>query len=538
MKSLLVTLAASLLLILAACSDPSSPQTVRIYEMKQYSPDESVSPPPATEAKSEDLLSTRSHANENFNTDDYAPIIENAFLAATSNPLSTFSIDVDEASYSNVRRYLLNGSIPPAGAVRIEEMINYFDYVYPKPEGEIPFTVNTETGVCPWNTRHRLVHIGLRGREIPVENLPPANLVFLVDVSGSMYDANKLPLVKESLKMLTERLREQDNVALVVYAGNAGLVLPSTPGSNKQKIRDAINELEAGGSTAGGEGLLLAYKVARQNFLPEGNNRIILATDGDFNVGPSSDDEMVSLIEEQRKSGVFLSVLGYGMGNYKDNKMQLIADKGNGNHSYIDNISEARKVLVNEFGSTLFTIAKDVKIQVEFNPAKVQAYRLIGYENRMLANEDFNDDTKDAGDLGSGHTVTALYEVIPAGVESDFTKQLDNLKYQSPRAITGTQSDEMMTIQLRYKEPRGNKSSLITEVVKDGHLTIENTSDNYRFSAAVAGFGLLLRNSAYKQSASFEQVIRLARSAKGQDVNGYRSEFIQLVEMAGLITKN
>lgn len=338
--------------------------------------------------------------------------------------------------------------------------------------------------------------------------------------------------------MLTERLREQDNVALVVYAGNAGLVLPSTPGSNKQKIRDAINELEAGGSTAGGEGLLLAYKVARQNFLPEGNNRIILATDGDFNVGPSSDDEMVSLIEEQRKSGIFLSVLGYGMGNYQDNKMQLIADKGNGNHSYIDNISEARKVLVNEFGSTLFNIAKDVKIQVEFNPAKVQAYRLIGYENRMLANEDFNDDTKDAGELGSGHTVTALYEVIPAGVESDFTKQLDNLKYQSPRAITGTQSDEMMTIQLRYKEPRGDKSSLITEVVKDGHLTIENTSDNYRFSAAVAGFGLLLRNSANKQSASFEQVIRLARSAKGQDANGYRSEFIQLVEMAGSITKN
>jgi len=538
MKSLLVTLAASLLLILAACSDPSSPQTERIYEMKQYSADESVIPQSATEAKSEDLLLNKSHANENFNTEDYAPIIENAFLAAASNPLSTFSIDVDEASYSNVRRYLQNGSIPPAGAVRIEEMINYFDYVYPKPGGEIPFTVNTETGVCPWNTRHRLVHIGLQGREIPVENLPPANLVFLVDVSGSMYDANKLPLVKESLKMLTQRLREQDKVALVVYAGNAGLVLPSTPGSNKQKIMDAINELEAGGSTAGGEGLILAYKVARQNFLPGGNNRIILATDGDFNVGPSSDDEMVSLIEEQRKSGVFLSVLGYGMGNYKDNKMQLIADKGNGNHSYIDNISEARKVLVNEFGSTLFTIANDVKIQVEFNPAKVQAYRLIGYENRILASEDFNDDTKDAGELGSGHTVTALYEVIPAGVESDFTNQLHNLKYQSPRAITGTQSDEMMTIQLRYKEPQGNKSSLITEVVKDGHLTIEKTSDNYRFSAAVAGFGLLLRNSAYKQSASFEQVIRLAKSAKGQDANGYRSEFIQLVEMAGSMVKN
>lgn len=538
MKSLLVTLAASLLLILAACSDPSSPQTVRVHEMKQYSPDESVSPPPATKTKTEDLFSRMSEANENFNTEDYAPIIENPFLAATTNPLSTFTIDVNEASYSNVRRYLLNGSIPPAGAVRIEELINYFDYVYPKPEGEIPFTVNTEIGVCPWNTRHRLVHIGLQGREIPVENLPPANLVFLIDVSGSMYDANKLPLVKESLKMLTERLGEQDKVALVVYAGNAGLVLPSTPGSNKQKIRDAINELEAGGSTAGGEGLLLAYKVARQNFLPEGNNRIILATDGDFNVGPSSDDEMVSIIEEQRKSGVFLSVLGYGMGNYKDNKMQLIADKGNGNHFYIDNISEARKVLVNEFSSTLFTIAKDVKIQVEFNPAKVQAYRLIGYENRMLANEDFSDDTRDAGELGSGHTVTALYEVIPAGVESDFTKQLDNLKYQSPRAITGTQSDEMMTIQLRYKEPQGNKSCRITEVVKDGHLTIENTSDNYRFSAAVAGFGLLLRNSAYKQSASFEQVIDLAKSSQGKDEKGYRSEFIQLLELAGSMAKN
>lgn len=474
-----------------------------------------------------------------FNTEDYSNIVENKFLAATQNPLSTFSIDVDEAAYSNVRRYLQNGTIPPAGAVRIEEMINYFDYSYPQPKNDDPFTVNTEIADCPWNPQHKLVHIGLQGKEIPLENLPAANLVFLVDVSGSMDEPNKLPLVQASMNMLADQLREKDRVAIVVYAGSAGLVLPSTSGTNKTKIKEAINNLEAGGSTAGGEGIMLAYKVARENLIKEGNNRIILATDGDFNVGLSSDDDMVRLIERERKSGVFLSVLGYGMGNYKDNKMQLLADKGNGNHSYIDNINEARKVLVSEFGSTLFTIAKDVKIQVEFNPAKVQAYRLIGYENRMLASEDFNDDTKDAGELGSGHTVTALYEIIPAGVKSEFIKSVDHLKYQSnDRKAVSSNTNEMLTIKLRYKRPDGDISKLIAHTVNDNHVAVENTSDNFRFSAAVAEFGLLLRNSEFKQQSSFQQVINLAKSAKGADANGYRAVFIQLVQSAGSLAKN
>ena len=471
-----------------------------------------------------------------FNTEDYDNIVENKFLAATQNPLSTFSIDVDEAAYSNVRRYLVGGSLPPAGAVRIEEMINYFDYVYNKPANGEPFTVNTEISDCPWNTKHRLVHIGLQGKEIPVDNLPPSNMVFLIDVSGSMDEPNKLPLVQASLNMLVDQLREKDRVAIVVYAGNAGLVLPSTSGAENIKIKDAIDQLQAGGSTAGGEGIQLAYKIARENFIKDGNNRIILATDGDFNVGISSDDELVRLIEKERNAGVFLSVLGYGMGNYKDNKMQQLADKGNGNHSYIDNINEARKVLVSEFGSTLFTIAKDVKIQIEFNPSRVQAYRLIGYENRMLAAEDFNDDTKDAGELGSGHTVTALYEVIPVGIKDSFIKTVDPLKYQ---LNLGEMADnpEIMTIKLRYKEPTGDVSKLIKHEVIDSHTPLGATSDNYRFSASVAEFGMLLRDSEYKQLASFSQVISLAKTAKGNDGNGYRAEFIRLVESVPSLAK-
>ncbi|THU38035.1 VWA domain-containing protein [Niastella caeni] len=471
---------------------------------------------------------------KSFNTEDYDHIIENKFLAATQNPLSTFSIDVDEAAYSNIRRYINNGSIPPAGAVRIEEMINYFDYTYPQPQNDDPFSVNTELSECPWSPQHRLVHIGLQGKEIPVKNLPNANIVFLIDVSGSMEEPNKLPLVKSSMKLLADQLRPDDKVAIVVYAGNAGLVLPSTSGTNTTAIKEAIDQLQAGGSTAGGEGIQLAYKVARENFIKGGNNRIILATDGDFNVGVSSDDELVSLIEKERKSGIFLSVLGYGMGNYKDNKMQQLADKGNGNHSYIDNINEARKVLVSEFASTLFTIAKDVKIQIEFNPAKVQAYRLIGYENRVLAAEDFNDDKKDAGELGSGHTVTALYEVIPVGVKSEFIGTVDPLKYQPAKAAaTASGGDELMTIKLRYKKPEGDTSKLITHPVTDTHLALASTSENFRFSAAVASFGMLLRNSEFKQNASFAQVVSLAKGAKGTDANGYRQEFINLVQAAG-----
>ena len=471
-----------------------------------------------------------------FNTEDYDHITENRFLETTVNPLSTFSIDVDGASYSNVRRYLQGGHLPPAGAVRVEELFNYFHYDYPQPKGEAPFSINTEIADCPWNKENKLVMIGLQGKTIPVDDLPPSNIVFLIDVSGSMQYENKLPLVKSSIKLLIEQLREEDHVSMVVYAGNAGLVLPSTSGSNKQKIRNAVNELEAGGSTAGGAGIKLAYKIAKQNFIKKGNNRVILCTDGDFNVGLSSDASLVELIEKERESGVFLTVLGYGMGNYKDNKMQQLADKGNGNHAYIDNIDEAKKVLVNEFGGTLFTIAKDVKLQVEFNPAKVQGYRLIGYENRILNKEDFNNDKKDAGDIGSGHTVTALYELIPAGVKSDFIIKTDPLKYSKSEKGTLDHDDELMNIKFRYKKPDGDKSFLIVHAVNDRHVA--ETSDNFRFVAAVAQFGMLLTNSEFKQSASFEKVRVMASGAIGDDEDGYRTEFLELIRKARKLYKD
>jgi len=476
---------------------------------------------------------------EQFNTEGYDHITENRFLKVTDNPLSTFSIDVDAASYSNIRRFLNEGQLPPAGAVRIEEMVNYFHYEYPQPQNDQPFSINTEISDCPWNKDNKLVLIGLQGKKIPTENLPASNLVFLIDVSGSMDMPNKLPLVKTSMKMLVDQLREQDRVAMVVYAGAAGLVLPSTSGADKTKIKDAIDQLGAGGSTAGGAGIKLAYKIAKENFAKEGNNRVILCTDGDFNIGASSDDDMERLIENERKSGVFLTVLGYGMGNYKDNKMQKLADKGNGNHAYIDGLSEARKVLVNEFGGTLFTIAKDVKLQIEFNPAKVQGYRLIGYENRMLSKEDFNNDKKDAGDLGSGHTVTALYEVIPVGVKSHFLEKVDSLKYQSNIAplSKSSHSDEIMTVKFRYKAPDEDVSKLIEHPVIDNQVSIAKTSDNFRFAASVAEFGMLLRNSEFKSNASFDDVVRMARKAKSNDEEGYRSEFIRLVENAQSLTK-
>ena len=476
---------------------------------------------------------------DDFDTEDYDHIKENKFLKVVDNPVSTFSIDVDAASYSNVRRFLNQGQLPPAGAVRIEEMINYFRYDYPQPKNNEPFTINTEISDAPWNKDHKLVLIGLQGKNIPTDHLPASNLVFLIDVSGSMQGPNRLPLVKASLKMLVDQLREKDRVAIVVYAGAAGLVLKSTSGGEKTTIKDAIDNLEAGGSTAGGAGIRLAYKTAREYFVKGGNNRVILCTDGDFNVGESSDDAMERLIEEERKSGVFLTVLGYGMGNYKDNKMQKLADKGNGNHSYIDGISEAKKVLVNEFGGTLFTIAKDVKLQVEFNPAKVQGYRLIGYENRVLAREDFNDDKKDAGELGSGHTVTALYEVIPVGMKSDFLKNVDPLKYRSNSLtqIASSQNNEILTVKFRYKAPDGDVSKLITHPLKDKQLSLDKTSDNFRFVAAVAEFGMLLRNSEFKSSSSFDHVIRMARNSKGKDDEGYRAEFVRLVESAAMLAK-
>jgi len=474
-----------------------------------------------------------------FDREGYDKITENRFLKVADNPLSTFSIDVDAASYSNIRRFLNNSQLPPAGAVRIEEMVNYFKYEYPQPVKDEPFSINTEISDAPWNKDHKLVLIGLQGKKIPTQNLPPSNLVFLIDVSGSMQSAEKLPLVKSSMKMLVDQLRQEDMISIVVYAGAAGLVLPPTSGSDKKRIKDAIDQLEAGGSTAGGAGIKLAYRVAGDNFMKNGNNRVILCTDGDFNVGESSDDAMERLIEQERKGGVFLTVLGYGMGNYQDAKMQKLADKGNGNHAYIDGVAEAKKVLVNEFGGTLFTIAKDVKLQVEFNPAKVQGYRLIGYENRMLAKEDFNDDKKDAGELGSGHTVTALYEVIPVGVKSSFLQKVDSLKYQSniTPLSRSSHSDEIMTVKFRYKAPGGEVSKLIEHPVKDNQVLIRHTSQNFRFAAAVAQFGMLLRESEFKSAASFENVISLAREAKGSDEDGYRSEFIRLVESAQLLAK-
>ncbi|MCB0076474.1 MAG: VWA domain-containing protein [Anaerolineales bacterium] len=471
-----------------------------------------------------------------YNTEEYDRIYENPFLAAQSNPLSTFSIDVDTASYSNSRRFINSSQLPPPDAVRIEEFINYFDYDYPQPDGEQPFSVNTELSVAPWNPSHYLVQIGIQGVDVATEDLPPSNLVFLLDVSGSMNDANKLPLVKQGFRLLVDQLTERDRVAIVVYAGSSGLVLPPTSGADKATIMAAIDNLDAGGSTAGGEGIQLAYDVAQESFIDGGNNRVVLATDGDFNVGPSSDGELVRLIEEKREAGVFLSILGFGTGNYKDSKMEQLADKGNGNYAYIDGIREAEKVLVSEMAGTLLTIAKDVKIQVEFNPAKVQGYRLIGFENRLLAKEDFNDDTKDAGELGAGHTVTALYELVPVGVE--MPTGVDDLIYQESNiSEAAQQSNELMTVKLRYKQPDGDTSQLISQPVLEGELPLDSASDDFRFAAAVAEFGMLLRDSEHKGTASFDHVLSMAEGAKGPDLAGYRAEFITLVQTARLLSR-
>ena len=466
-------------------------------------------------------------------TEHYDAITENVFKPVQAEPVSTFSIDVDAASYSNLRRFLNNGDLPPANAVRIEEMINYFDYDYPTPMNGQPFEVITEYGDCPWAQEHKLLHIGLQGMTISNDNLPASNLVFLIDVSGSMSAYNKLPLLKESFKLLVNQLRRNDRVSIVVYAGAAGQVLAPTSGSNKQAILDALRHLQAGGSTAGGAGIQLAYKLAREQFIEGGNNRVVLATDGDFNVGIRDDNKLVELIEKERQSGVFLSILGFGTGNYKDSKMQKLANKGNGNHAYIDNIKEAKKVLVNEFGGTLFTIAKDVKIQLEFNPQKVAGYRLIGYENRLLNREDFDDDTKDAGELGAGHTVTALYEIIPAGVESDFLAASEDLKYQEVKPKKSKASEtELVNIKLRYKPKNRKKSKLLSTIVEATATDLDRTSDNFRWSAAVAQFGMLLRASKFKGTATYEQTEALANQSKGKDEHAYRAEMIALIQQA------
>jgi len=472
-------------------------------------------------------------------TEEYGSFKENRFLSAKEQALSTFSLDVDAASYGNMRRMINMGQKPPKDAIRVEELINYFSYDYPKPTGKDPVSINTETSICPWDATHRLVKIGVKAREIPSENLPASNFVFLLDVSGSMDVPNKLELVKSSIKLLTNNLRKTDRVAIVVYAGAAGVVLESTEGTDKQKIMEAVDGLHAGGSTAGGEGIQLAYKIAEKNFIENGNNRIVLCTDGDFNVGVSSNNELESLIESKRKTGVYLTVLGYGMGNYKDDKLQILAEKGNGNHAYIDNIQEANKVLVNEFGSTMYTVAKDVKIQVEFNPAQVNAYRLIGYESRLLNKEDFNDDTKDAGELGSGHTVTALYEIIPAGVKNTYGG-VDNLKYQTNNNTTNSvqpnNSSELLTVKLRYKLPKSDSSNKMEVPVLMSDINKKPSSD-FKFIMAVSMFGQLLRESDFKGNSSYDKVIELANNGIGTDPHGYRREFVRLVESVNQLDK-
>lgn len=451
---------------------------------------------------------------ENESTEEYAAVTEGGFLSASEKPLSTFSIDVDRASYSNVRRFLRDGQLPPADAVRIEEMINYFPYSYPQPADDRPFAVHAELASCPWNESNRLLRIGIQGRQIDSWKMPANNLVFLLDVSGSMQSQDKLPLVKEAFRLLVDQLRPQDRVSIVVYAGAAGTVLPSTSGADKQQILDAISELEAGGSTAGGEGILLAYRIAKENLIRDGNNRVILATDGDFNVGPSSSGDLEELIVQKRREGVYLTVLGFGTGNLKDAKMELLADKGNGNYAYIDNRLEAEKVFVQELGGTLLTIASDVKIQMDFNPELVAEYRLVGYENRRLQDRDFHDDSKDAGELGAGHTVTALYEIKPA----------------ARRGIGA--NGQIATLRLRYKDPGAEASKLLATTIRDQGLSWYRASDDFKFAAAVAQFGMLLRDSEHRGTTDWSAALELAKVARGADRGGYRQELVAMVETA------
>jgi Ca-activated chloride channel homolog len=474
---------------------------------------------------------------DGHNTEDYAHIAENEFKSPVQEPLSTFSIDVDKASYANVRRFLNANQLPPKDAVRIEEMINYFDFDYEKPKGDVPFSVTTELSSCNWKDGHLLLHIGLQGRQMEMKNAPPSNLTFLIDVSGSMKSANKLDLVKPALRLLVNELRAEDRVAIVVYAGAAGLVLPSTAGNEKEKIIGAINNLEAGGSTAGAAGIQLAYQVAKENFIENGNNRVILATDGDFNIGVSSDGELTRLIEEKRKDGIYLTCLGFGMGNYKDNKLEILADKGNGNYAYIDNLLEAKKAFVTGLTGTLFVIAQDVKIQVEFNPHIVEAYRLVGYENRLLAKEDFNDDKKDAGEIGAGHSVTALYEIVPKDLPFDFAgKNVDSLKYQATALTPAASSSfEIATVKLRYKQPGQQTSQLISQTVENRWRAFARASTNLQWAGSVAAFGMLLRDSPFLENLKPEDVILSAKQSIGPDKNGDRAECLKLMEAARLL---
>jgi len=462
----------------------------------------------------------------------YAKVAENQFETVADTPLSTFSIDVDTAAYSNMRRFLTDGVLPPVDAVRIEEYINYFTYNYPSPTGEHPFSVSTEVASAPWNPTHRLVQIGIKGMPIAADQAPPRNLVSLLDVSGSMNSPDKLPLLKRGMSLLVRELRPEDRVSIVVYAGASGLVLPPTPGSQRAQILDALAKLEAGGSTNGGQGIELAYAIAQKNFDPKAINRVILATDGDFNVGTRDRAALENLIEDKRKTGTFLTVLGFGSGNLKDATMEMLADKGNGNYAYIDSVREAEKVLVREAGSTLVTIAKDVKIQVEFNPRKVSSYRLIGYENRALAARDFNDDTKDAGEIGAGTTVTALYEVVPVGAGGAGPK-VDALKYQKePTTTAAAETGELLQVKVRYKQPDANVSTLITQPVTDAGAGFDSASENLRLASGVAAFGMLLRGSEFAGDASFDTARKWVSGALGQDPHGDRRELVTLIDKA------
>jgi Ca-activated chloride channel homolog len=503
-----------------------------VGKMKAKTRSYSGSKPNKNQVKDAKFMRDSIAPTDDFNTEEYGNWIENSYKSPKDEALSTFSIDVDRASYANIRRFIEGGTKPPSGAVRIEEMVNYFDYNYPQPTDKHPLSIISEMGTCPWQKDHFLLHIGLQGKKIDMKQAPRNNLVFLIDVSGSMESPQKLPLVKEALKVLINNLRDEDHIALVVYAGAAGCVLPSTSGAQKAKILEALDNLNAGGSTAGGAGIQLAYKIAKDNFVKGGNNRIILASDGDFNVGVSSDSELTTLIEEKRKEGVSLSVLGFGRGNYKDSKMEMLADKGNGNYAYIDKIEEAQKVFGKEMGATLYTIAKDVKLQVEFNPSVVAAYRLIGYENRLLNKEDFNDDTKDAGDIGAGHTVTALYEIIPIGVPTTAleTPSVDKLKFQE--TTIKNNSKDMVFVKLRYKNPDTDKSILMEQTVDNQHFKLDQTSANFKFSAAVAGFGQILRGSKFTSNFDYKKARALALNSLGADTEGYRAAFVKLIEKA------
>jgi Ca-activated chloride channel family protein len=497
--------------------------------------------PGARGAKRADEAELTLRERAGHNTEAYDRIHDNPFLNAMQNPLSTFSIDVDSASYSNVRRFLQNGQRPPKDAVRIEELVNYFPYDYEPPakKSEDPFATHVEIAGCPWNNDHRLVRVALKGKEIAADKRPASNLVFLIDVSGSMNQPNKLPLVKSALRMLTEQLNGEDRVAMVVYAGNAGVVLSSTScrDADKQTILTALDNLEAGGSTNGAQGIEMAYKLAQDNFIKGGTNRVILCTDGDFNVGVTNQGDLTRMIESKAKDGVFLSVMGFGMGNLKDSTMEKLADKGNGNYGYIDTENEAKKVFVEEISSTLVTIAKDVKIQIEFNPAVVGTYRLIGYENRMLAKEDFNNDKKDAGEIGAGHAVTALYEVTPAGGaggDKPGEKEVDDLHFQKPAnlLVDNDHTGDMLILKLRYKQPEADKSKLIEITVKDQGGSFAQASGDFKFASAVAAFGMILRDSPHKGSANFGAVEEWAGDGMGKDTSGYRKEFLELVKKA------